>query len=174
MDAHRHALKKSALIITAVWWGLSQAQTIGSLSADHPIVIDHLIHFSDAQARHIETRNTADATQAASRLDGASRLFGVSIDGYFKMRTILSSAKSKLDSLQNGHSAYMVSLPASTPASSVATSVEAYHRQQTTILQGVPSALKAQLSVADWTALQNCIRAELVGKIKVGGLTNVQ
>jgi hypothetical protein len=122
------------------------AQIPGPLTNNHPIVIDHLIHFYDGLASHIAARDVEDPGNAASRLLGARTIFGLSADGYQHLGIVLLAAKSKLDGLRSSQGSY---------------------QQQNAVLQGVSADLKAQLNPTDWSALQLFIQRELVGKIKV-------
>jgi hypothetical protein len=61
-----------------------------------------------------------------------------------------------------------------TAAASANATLQDLYNQQTTLLQGLPAALQAQLSTADWTALQAFISRELVPNIHVGVINNAR
>jgi hypothetical protein len=111
---------------------------------------------------------------AASRQTGAQSIFGVSASGYQGLGAVLSATKAQLDAVQSAAAQYVAGLDSSAAGSTVDSTLQDFYNQQTTILQAVPSALKSKLSQADWVGLQAFITTGLVGKIKVGVLTNAK
>ena len=149
------------------------AQPWGALTNHHRIVVDHLIHLYTDLTNQISARNAADPSLAASRLQGAMSLFGLSPAGYQIMGSIISGAKGQLDTVREAQSKYVTGLVSSAPPSAaVRASLQTFYDQQTAILQQVPIDLKAKLDAADWGALQTFVSAELTAKIKVAKVTD--
>jgi hypothetical protein len=122
---------------------------------------------------YIAARNAEDPENAESRLAGAARIFGVSADGYQRLGSILSAAKVRLEGVRSSQSQYaarVAGAKASTERDRAA--LQDFYEQQLTVLRNVPVDLQSRLTAADWASLRVFIETELVGKIKVGMLTN--
>ena len=158
------------LIVAAVGLRLpTAAQAPIQLNNDHPIVIEHLIALHGGLSAHIRARDAEDPANAASRQDGAMRIFGVGPAGYRTLETVLSAAKVRLDAVRASRSQYITGATSGQqPGSPDSARLRALYQQELSILQGVPAELKARLSSDDWTSLQAFIAAELVAKIQVG------
>jgi hypothetical protein len=152
---------------------LGVAQVPIHLTNDHPIVIEHLIGLHDGLSKHIAARNAEDPENAQSRLAGAARIFGVSAEGYQRLTGILSAAKVRLEGVRSSQSQYTARIAsAKTMTARDRTALQGFYEQQNTVLRSVPLDLQAGLSPSDWTSLRVFIETELVGKIRVGTLTN--
>ena len=149
--------------------GFTSAQGPVPLTNDHPIVIEHLIHYYDNIAKHVANRNAEDPANAASRQQGALRIFGLSAQGYNAFGAVLRSVKARLDDVRNAQSQFVSGLTPSSPDGSGR--LQEFYKQQQAILLTVPADLKKQLSAADWAALQTFLTNEMTSKIKVAPLT---
>jgi hypothetical protein len=90
------------------------------------------------------------------------------------MGTVLAAAKGQLDVLMSAQTKFASGLTSATPAAPVDSALQDFYTQQTALLQGLPVALQAQLSPADWTALQSFLSRELVAKLHVGVINNAR
>jgi hypothetical protein len=168
------ALLLTAIVISAVLNAQTSTPGPGPVTSTSPIVFYHLTYLYDNLATTVAQRNAADPDLAASRLQGARNFFGLSNDGYQRLGTVLSSAKVRMEALLGTQTKLAAGLTNGTAAASANATLQDLYNQQTTLLQGLPAALQAQLSTADWTALQAFISRELVPNIHVGVINNAR
>ena len=175
MLRRNRGIQTLTLCATLLFLGASaQAQPWGQLTNDHPIVIDHLIHFHDGLANHVTTRNAADPEHADSRQQGAMRVFGMTPGGYQTMGVILASAKVQLDAVRKSQSQHVSGIASGAALSASRPALNDFYQRQLAILRRVPVDLKAQLAPADWAGLQAFMAAELTGKIQVAPVNAVR
>ncbi len=173
MLTHRSLKPRVPAIIALAFLSLvtGRAQPWGPLTADNPIVVDHLIHYHDAVANEIALRNAVDPRQAESRQLGVAFMLGITTSGYQSLGRVLGAAKANLDAVRSSQSKYLANPGVAGSPASMSTALGAFKQQELAILRSVPLDLKNQLSLADWTGLQIFIGKILVSSIRVGMAT---
>ena len=143
------------------------AQSSVVLTPESPIVLEHLIRLHSALDAEVQRRSAEDPGKATAFRHAVANIFGVSDDGYTRLRVVLANARQLSDGVQAKRNQYLASL-AATHSLPSDPAMRAFYNEQLSALKQIMPAIQAQLSPSDWQGFRNFVQVELVGKIKVG------
>src|ERR1019366_5959920 len=111
MLKHRLSQFTISMVLGSIHSAALAQAPMGPLTADHPIVIEHLIHLHGELAKQIAASNSGGSEDSDVRRNALMHLLGVSAVGYQRVTSVLSTAGVQLEAVRSSESQYLSGLP---------------------------------------------------------------